>query len=59
MKKLSYFEIVSGNIPTTLAAGITHLHTSKMLARTYDVKERGQVSVVATTIHQILSGEEL
>jgi hypothetical protein len=56
MKKLSHFEIVSSNIPTAVTAGITNLHTSKMLARKYNVTERSQVTVVATTIR---SYEEL
>ena len=51
MKKLSYFEIVSSNLATTVNVGIINLHTSKMLSRRYDGTERGQVTVVAPTIN--------
>jgi len=51
MKKVSYFEIVSSNLTTTVTLGIINLHNSKMLSRMYGGTERGQVTVVAPTIH--------
>ena len=54
MKKLSYFEIVSSNLATAVTLGTINLYTSKMLSRMYGGTERGQVTVVAPTIHQAL-----
>ena len=51
MNKLSYFEIVSSNLPLTVTVDMINLHTSKMLSRRYDGTERGQVTVVAPAIH--------